>query len=327
MIASRTSNPRSRPRTWASFLAIGALFALALSACGGSTNAGGGHQVNSGGTPTSTVTCPNSSSWHLVTAGSLTDATDTTYPPAESADPNNPSNYVGYDMDLIREIARRMCLKPVIIKDSFGSLITGVTNGGLGSQKYDVSISSFTITTDRQKVVDMIPYFQAGESVLVPKGNPGNIKQFTDLCGKTVAVQNNTTEQADVDAANGVNNQAEDTVDNPFWQVCSKINKPIKELHFDDETVVIQQVLNGAADATYQDQPVTSYYVSLNSSKVDTGAITVSPSPEGIVVRKDNKPLEDAITAALNGMRADGTYLKILTAWGQQSLAYPPLNG
>jgi polar amino acid transport system substrate-binding protein len=298
-----------------------------LSACGTSSTAGGGHKVNTGGTPTSTVTCPDSSSWHLVTSGTLTDATDTTYAPAEYADPNNPANYIGYDMDLIREIGRRLCLKTVIVKDSFGSLITGVTTGALGQQKYDVSISSFTITSSRQQTVDMIPYFQAGESVLVPKGNPGNIKTFTDMCGKTISVQNNTTEQADVDAANGVNNSAEDTVDNPFWQACSKLNKPIKELHFDDETVVIQQVLNSAADAAYQDQPVTAYYVKLNSSKVDNGAITVAPSPEGIVVRKDNKPLEDAINAAITGMRTDGTYLKILQAWGVQDLAYPPLNG
>ncbi len=35
----------------------------------------------------------------------------------------------------------------------------------------------------------MIPYFQAGESILVPKGNPKNIKTIADMCGKIVAVQ------------------------------------------------------------------------------------------------------------------------------------------
>ena len=88
----------------------------------------------------------------------------------------------------------------------------------------------------------------------------------------------------------------------------------------------MQQVLNGRADASYQDQPVTGYYAKLNPGKLETGGVTVQPSPEGIVVRKDNPNFENAVQAALNAMRADGTYLKILQQWGVQDLAYPPLS-
>jgi len=125
--------------------------------------------------------------------------------------------------------------------------------------------------------------------------------------------------------AQGEVNDANGTGDGTSGQkpVC-KTNR-IKILHFADQTVVVQQVVSGNAEASYQDSPVTGYYAKLNTS-LQVGPVTVAPSPEGIVVRKDNLPLEQAITNALNAMRSDGTYLKILTTWGQQSGVYPPLS-
>ena len=321
MIASRTSIPRGRPRLWAGFLAFGTLLAMVLSACGTSTTAGGGHKVNAGGTPTSTVTCPDSSSWHLVSGGQLTVASDTTYAPAEYPDPNNAGSYIGYDMDLAREIGRRLCLHTTIVKAVFDNIIPDMSTAPLGQQRYDMSISSFTINSTRLGKVDMIPYFQAGESILTTTANGGTFKAFSDMCGKTIAVQNGTVELGELKDANG-------TGDGSSGQtpVCKTANKLITIVSNDDQGQVVLQVLNGRADASYQDQPVTDYYVSLHKGQLVDSGITVAPSPEGIVVRKDNAPFEDAIKAALTGMRTDGTYQRILTAWGQLSLAYPPLS-
>jgi polar amino acid transport system substrate-binding protein len=222
-------------------------------------------------------------------------------------------------MDLAREIARRMCLTPDIVKATFGAIIPSISGGTLGQQRYDMSISSFTITPAREQKVDFIPYFQAGESILT--ANPGNIKTIQDMCGKTIAVQNGTTEKAEVEDANS-------TSDGSSGQTpaCKQADKLTDILNYDDQTVVVQQVLNGRADASYQDQPVTGYYVSLNKGKLIDSGVTVQPSPEGIVVRKDNPALQNTIKTALDEMRADGTYLRILIAWGHQKLAYPPLS-
>ena len=40
----------------------------------------------------------------------------------------------------------------------------------------------------------MIPYFHAGQSFVVAKGNPTGIATAMDLCGKSVGVENGTTE-------------------------------------------------------------------------------------------------------------------------------------
>lgn len=285
---------------------------MLLAGCGG---------TSSGTASTSSANCPSSStqaSWHLVSPGQLTIASDTTYAPAEYKDPNNPTKFVGYDMDIAREISKRLCLNANIQSATFDSIIPDMSSAPLGQQKYDMSISSFTINDQRKQKVDMIPYLTAGESILVPTGNPKHITKFDDMCGKTIAVQNGTVEADEVHDANGngpgTSGQAPD---------CKNMGKPIQILSYDDQSVVVQQVLTGRADASYQDQPVTGYYAKLNTGKLQTGGITVQPSPEGIVVRKDNPALETAITNALSAMRSDGAYMKILNQWGVQDLAYP----
>src|SRR5579871_3820127 len=125
-VFSRPAKSRTRraPRI---LMATGiAAFALIISACGATTTSGGQPRGTIAPTATATVSCPSSStvaSWHLVTSGSLTIASDTTYAPAEYADPTNPSNYIGYDMDLAREFARRLCLTANIEKATFGDII------------------------------------------------------------------------------------------------------------------------------------------------------------------------------------------------------------
>ncbi len=296
-----------------------AALVLVLSACGATTASGGGPRGTIAPTGTAVVVCPSSStvaSWHLVTSGSLTIASDTTYAPAEYADPANPSNYIGYDMDLAREFARRLCLTTNIEKATFSNIIPDISGAPLGQQRYDMSISSFTINTDRQKSVDMIPYFQAGESILTTTANPANIKSINDMCGKNVAAQNGTVELSELQDANG-------TGDGSSGQAAVCKSNKITIITNDDQGVVVDQVLNGRADASYQDQPVTDYYVVQHKGQLIDSGITVQPSPEGIVMRKDNPALESAITGALAAMRSDGTYLRILTAWGVQNLAYP----
>ncbi len=278
-----------------------------------------------GGTSSNTTgsNCPSTAtqtSWQLVTPGKLTIITNSPYAPAEYPDPNDPTKVIGYDMDIANAIAKQMCLTLVINNtENFDSIIPDISGPALGQQRYDMSISSFTIRPDRQEKVDMIPYFQAGESLIVPPGNPAKLTaDFSSFCGKTIAVQDGTVELQELQDINGGNN---DSGDPP---VCK--SNPIKILHFADQSVVVQQLVSGSADASYQDSPVSGYYVEQNSGKVEQGPVTIALSPEGIVVRKDNAPFETAVKAALNTIRTNGDYKTILTHWGQLSSAYPPLG-
>jgi polar amino acid transport system substrate-binding protein len=296
--------------------------ALVLSACGGSSGTiAQGTAVTGGAKPTSTVTCPSvdQSTLHLVSPNELTIASDTTYAPAEYVDPNNPGVNIGYDMDLARELARRLCLGPHIVTATFGNIITDLSGPALGQQPWDMSISSFTINSSREKSVDMVPYFVAGESILVQKGNPSNIKGVGDMCGKTVSAQNGTIELQELLALNGEN--VDPSTEGVAQQPLCK-SSHITILSYDSQEDVIAQVVNKRAAAAYQDEPVTAYFVGQHQADLDIGFITPdSRGTEGIVMRKDNPGLETAIKTALQNMVSDGTYTRIMTAWGQQTLA------
>ncbi|MBA3822849.1 MAG: ABC transporter substrate-binding protein [Ktedonobacterales bacterium] len=275
---------------------------LFMAACGSSSTA----SVPAGCTPPTGV---DTTKLSLVSAGKLTVATDASYPPQENKDPAT-SSIIGLEPDLVKEFAKRLCLTPNIQDAKFDSILTGITAATPGNQNYDMSLSAFTITSARLKQVDMIPYFTAGESLLVASGNPKNIKSKNDLCGLAVAVEAGTVEEAEIKLVEG---SSTPPVLNGAGGACVK--NPVKLQSLGTQDQVIQALQNGSVDATYQDSPVSGYY----NKKAGGNFVeitTVSPAPEGIVVRKDNTPFESAIKAVLKAMQSDGTYDSILKTWG-----------
>src|SRR5215469_10969522 len=95
-------------RVWSCLAGLAAVLALAFTACGTTTTTSSNLGNISSTTPTTTVNCSSitsqQASWHLVTSGTLTIASDTTYAPAEYIDTatNQPK---GYDIDLAKEFA------------------------------------------------------------------------------------------------------------------------------------------------------------------------------------------------------------------------------
>ena len=295
-------------------LGVSLMLTTLIAACGSTSAA----------TPGTTTCSVDSSGFHLVNSGKLTVASDASFPPQEFKDPTT-QQIVGSDVDLAKEMSKRLCLTPDVQNVSFDAIQTALTGPALGQQRYDLSFSAWTITDNRKSAGDMIPYFQAGESILVPTGNPKHIKVLTDLCGLNVAVQTATNEETEIDNVNGGydGKGGNPTALNLPGGACEK--NPVKPLMYVLQTDVIQQLVNGRADAAYQDSPVTDYFLGLNTGKLDRGPTTVAASPEGIFVRKDNSPLENALIKALGDMRADGTYKKILDKWHVTSDAFPAL--
>ncbi len=268
------------------------LVSLLFAACG-SSGSSSTTSSPSGSSTKPAVAAPND----LLTAGTLTVGSDTTYPPQEFPDPKNPGTYTGFDIDLIKAVAQKMGLQAQIQKADFNTIITSLTN-----KRFDVVISAVTINPDRQKLVDFVPYFTAGESLLVQKGNPKNIKTPADLCGLDVGVQNGTVEQTDLGTAN---------------DACKKAGKPaIKLIVLLDQTAVVQLLATNRVVATYQDSPVTDYYNKLNPGQFEVGGSVIGSAPEGIVIRKGDTSVFNAVQSAFKAVQADGTYKKIIDKWG-----------
>jgi polar amino acid transport system substrate-binding protein len=277
-----------------------------LTACGsgGSTTGGSSTPTTTGlpcnntstssSTPvTSSATPTTTAPTNLITPGTLTVGSDTTYPPQEFIDTAT-GKPTGFDVDLITAMAQKLGLKAKIVTANFNTIIDDLT-----AKRYDVVISSVSINPDRQKKANFVPYFQAGESLIVQKGNPMNIKCASNLCGLTAGVQDGTVELDDLNVIN---------------KKCTQAGKPaIKLTVLKDQTAVIQLLVNHRVVATYQDSPVSDYYIKQNPGQFEIGGSVVNTVPEGIAVRKGDTPMLNAMQGAFTAIKSDGTYDKLFT--------------
>lgn len=97
---------------------------------------------------------------------------------------------VGFDIDLMKEIAKRLN-KEVKFKDmSFDAIL-----GSLSTERLDAAISSITPTNERRKSVDFSKEYIKSKRVLVCKGT-SPINTVSDLANETVGVQNGSTHES-----------------------------------------------------------------------------------------------------------------------------------
>jgi len=242
----------------------------------------------------------------LVFPGKLLICSDLPYPPQEFFD--DQGNPIGSDIEIGQEIAKRLSLEPVIVNSVFDTIIPALTGG-----KCDIIISAQNITTARKKVVDMITYFQAGQSFLVAKGNPQNIKTQQDLCGKTIAAETGTTEGDYINGTGDFEGQG-------LSEQCTKAGKAkitLKTFPKDSDALLALQ--GGQVDAYFADSPVAGYYVSQHPDAFELSGLTLGVAKEGISVSKEHPELKSAVQKALSQMVNDGAYLKILQKYGDDA--------
>jgi polar amino acid transport system substrate-binding protein len=254
----------------------------------------------------------------LVVAGRLTICSDIPYPPQEYFDPTT-GDPTGSDLDIGAEIANRLGLKIAVQNTVFDTIVAALKGG-----KCDIIISAQNINADRLKQVDMIPFFQAGQSFVVAKGNPDAVKTTNDLCGKSVGVENGTTE---ADHLNG----AGDYKTTGLSKACTDAGKAaidIKPYQKDSDALLALQTSKVATYFT--DSPVAGYYVTQHPDQFElVPNLTLSLVKEGISVQKGTSgptQIETAVKAALQSMIDDGAYLKILTKYNVQSGAVTSTN-
>ncbi len=123
-----------------------------------------------------------------IEAGKLTIGSDIPYAPFEDFDASGQA--IGFDVDLMNEIARRLGLEPVWRDTDFDTIFTQLAQGN-----FDVVASATTITADRELMVDFTtPYFNANQALTININETPDITGWHDLkSGDAVAVQTGTT--------------------------------------------------------------------------------------------------------------------------------------
>jgi polar amino acid transport system substrate-binding protein len=235
--------------------------------------------------------------------GTLVVATDPTYAPNEFVDRDG-RTIVGMDIDLINTIAEHLGLRAEVQKATFDAIIPG-----LAARRYDVGISSFTDTREREQTVDFVTYFTAGTSFYVRRGGP-DIATLEDVCGEKVAVEKGTTQAADVRRQN------------------ESCDEPAELQVYPDQNGANLAIQSGRADVGMADSPVAAYIVKQSNGSFQLDGEPYGTAPYGIALPKDSG-LAEPVLEAVRAMIADGTYAEVLRRWGveQGAIDDPKING
>ena len=282
-------------------LAVAALVVLA--ACG---------ETSTGSTGTSGVSKVDSIASEVPSdvkaKGALQIGVDATYLPNEGIDPET-GQIVGWDIDLGNALGTVMGIPFHFNNADFNSIIPDI------GTRYDLGISSFSPTTEREKTVDFVTYYKAGESWFTKTGGP----QVTDpsvMCGQTVAVETGTTEEADAYGFMGKNPDGSSIKGDT--NNCKAAGKPDITVHsFTKQTDANADLLSGHSTIGWADQPVTDYQVKLSGGKLAVSGKPCSIAPYGIALAKGST-LEKALQDALKYLIDHGYYAQILSKWNVQ---------
>ncbi len=215
---------------------------------------------------------------------------DTTYPPFESI--NDKKEIVGFDVDMVAAICKKVNCKPTFITADFDGLLIAVNN-----KTYDLSASGWTITDERAKSVDFSLPYMPNTEVLIVRSDETKIKEPEDLKTPTVivAVQLGTT--------NSITAK----------KLVTDANTQVKE--FQDFSAAVQAVLNKQADAIVIDTFAAADLVDQNKGKIKLTGKQFGDEYLGMVFRKGDTELKGAFDAGLKAAFQDGTWGKLCEQW------------
>jgi polar amino acid transport system substrate-binding protein len=263
--------------------------------------------VSSGGSSGASTTIPNATAVPslaaklpaaLRTAGTITVAADATYAPDEFVAADG-QTVVGMDADLAKAIGQVLGLKVTLVNATFDTIIPALQSG-----KYTIGMSSFTDNKLREKVVNFVDYFSAGEGYYVKSGSSYKPNGLAALCGRSVAVESGTTEQSDAQSQNGK---------------CKSANKKsVKVLTFADQNGANLAVSSGRANVGFVDSQVAEYIVAQSHGEFVSSGKAFATAPYGIAIPKGPGTTQ-AVQGAVQNLIKTGVYSKILKKWGIQA--------
>jgi polar amino acid transport system substrate-binding protein len=299
----------SLPRTLPAALACATLVA-ALAGCGASGNGSG----SSAAAPSSAAAsaAPTATKDDALAAkvpqkvaadGKIVFGSDASYAPNEFYAPDNNTTIIGMDVDLGTAVAQKLGLAAEFQNASFSGIIPGIQAG-----QYELGMSSFSVSPEREQTVDMVSYFIAGTSMAVKKGNPDNIN-IDDLCGKAVAVQAGTVQVEDIAARS---------------KACTDKGQPaIQVTELQQQTDVTLALTSNRIVAMLADSPVVAYAVSTTNGAVEVVGQPYDTAPYGVAIKKGQGEYGPALQGAVQALIADGTYKAILDKWNVGAGAIP----
>ncbi|WP_304331293.1 basic amino acid ABC transporter substrate-binding protein [Brachyspira innocens] len=192
-------------------------------------------------------------------------------------------NIVGFDIDLINEIAKLIGAEIEVVDMQFDGLLPA-----LEAKKIDLIVAGMTATEERKKFVNFSePYYNSKQSIVVLSNNT-DITTFDNFAGKKVGVVLGYT--GDI-------------------LVSEMTNVEVQKFNATSETILALK--SQKVDAVVLDYEPAKNYVAQNKELklIETDSATEEYS---IAMRKDDTELLTKVNDALKTLKENGTYETLL---------------
>jgi polar amino acid transport system substrate-binding protein len=226
----------------------------------------------------------------LVSAGKLQMSINPTLPPQQFVDEKG--ELQGLNVDLMKEIAKRLCLPLEFIRMDFPPMVPALTAG-----RFDGIDTGMFWTEERSKIAYTVPYAQQTISITVAKGGP-----------KYAAIDAVGGHKAGVE----VNSYQERWLRGADKEATAKGAKPIEILTFKTATDVIAALRAGQVDtAILIDQTAKEIE---RRGVVEITATGLGGAPTTMMYR--NRDVAEKVAAILTAMKKDGYYDALFDKYG-----------
>jgi glutamate transport system substrate-binding protein len=261
----------------------GAVLALTLAAaaCGGGDDEGGG-QVNQGASfPEGTTMA------RLQQAGSVRVGTKFDQPLFGLK--NLEGKPEGFDVEIAKLIAGEMGIAPD--KLQWVETVSANREPFIQQDKVDYVVATYTINDERKKVVDFGgPYYEAGQDIMVAKGNPEGIAGPDDLAGKQVCSVTGSTPAENI-----------------------RSNYPEAKLtEFDVYSKCAEALKNGQVQAVTTDNVILLGLISKDEEAFELVGKPFTKEPYGVGLKKGDTEFRSFVNDTLEKLQQDGRWQ---TAW------------
>ncbi|MCE5255858.1 MAG: basic amino acid ABC transporter substrate-binding protein [Spirochaetaceae bacterium] len=215
-------------------------------------------------------------------------ATDATWPPMEYVDENK--NLVGFDIDLINEVAKAANFQVEIKNTAWDGIFAGLAAGD-----YQAIGSSVTITDERKTAMDFSePYVNAGQVLVVRKDTTG-VATLADMSGKNVGAQIGTTGAIEIGKTTGVTLKT-----------------------YDEVGLAFQDLANGNIDGVVADSPIAANFALQNPTYKESLMIVGKPFTDeylGFAVKKGDAETLKLLNDGLAKVKASGKLDELVQKW------------
>jgi len=201
---------------------------------------------------------------------------------------------VGYEVDLMNEIARRLGLTPLFVNTRWETILAEMQ-----AHRYDCIVGGITITPAREQLLAWsAPYMTTTLSLIVNSAKTPAITTLADLKTASVGVQADTT---DYDIAVTMQKKGE-------------IGKIIV-YPFNHIADAITDLAAGQITAVMKVAPVAAYLAQHTPNLKIIAEVPNDPQPLGIGFAKNEQTLLAATNDTLASMRADNSLTNLSHRW------------